>query len=149
MNWFNNGVDQGMNNQMVNMLSNLESEYEIDKIIKALQTNRSNHVEEYNQAYVVYCEDLKKKVKETNRMIDRKEFDLVNVSQNFGLTKPVNCESQYDDLINVFNNMSDTTSGGKIKLSVAQADHVFNDNWEFKVSANLINSTYYARFKKF
>ena len=130
-------------NQMVASLGHVTSKYNVSKIIATLQGFLEAHKIDYAKALEVYQNDVTSKLKELNRLAFRKEFDKIVVHSNLGLITPVNCEKSYEKMIKLFSEMNDQ----EIELSFTDADHIFNDTWDFIVTAKSSNSFYSTRAK--
>lgn len=124
---------------MMRMLD-FKATYKRQDIVDALRKFRDEHVsgfdvakdnfrklrveklaEALDLAEAAKVEESKKKVAEVNQMIE-----------------PQDMRKEYDNLINLFLYTQDTT----VELNSQQADHIFNDNWDWAVSAKFSNSFY-------
>lgn len=135
-------------------LGDITSKYSLDSIISALQKHRENHIKEYDEAVADY---KKLRVERAKAAYD----DIVSgstklVTNNFGLTEPVNNTELYDRMISVFKQskgQQSTTalrpSDSEIDLDFNQADCIFNDHWTWVASAKAVNSMYANRTSNF
>ena len=128
-------------NQMVHSLNDIKSKYNVADIISKLESFLEAHKEDYKKAVEVYQKDMTSKLKELNKLAYKGEFGKIQIQQNLGLITPVNCESSYNKIITVFKAMKET----EIELSFDDANHVFNDSWDFISTAKTTNSFYSSR----
>ncbi len=124
---------------MINMMSSvgdITADYSRAEVLEAMTTNRDAHVSDYGKARELYAkEKLKRarvylrKLKEDPFAVPRHEFDLVT---------PVDAKEAYDKIITALAKMQ----GDSIKLSLDQANCVFNDDWDFARTAKMSISNY-------
>jgi hypothetical protein len=143
--------------QMISGMAGIEAKYLRTEIISALQKFLAEHKISYSDAMVVYAEDVQIKIDEFNKKVRKlnklvKESDstdaivreAVSCTVNFNLVRPVDCTKEYEKLIAVFGFMSDD----HVSLSIDEANHIFNNDWNWIQAANVSNQMYASRIKK-
>ena len=127
---------------MNNFNVRLESEYKVNDIIAELRKNKDAHVADYKKAMEVYLTDLLNCVENFIKKIESGKMPEY-VSNNFGLSIPQNNESSYLKMIKIFSMMQ----VDNVKLSMEDANAIFNDEWSWLATSKLINSSYSSRGK--
>jgi len=127
---------------MISNMASIKANYFKSQLIESLVKFREQHRKEYSDAVEVYQKDvvdaLKKLIARTEGDPNFKEF---SVSANLGLTTPVNCEKEYDQLITVFKAMNTDV----IELNLEEANRILNNDWAWIVSASASNTFYSSR----
>jgi len=125
----------------------MEAKFEVNKLISVLTSFKAAHVEDYAKAVEVYNTDLTARLKEVNKEVNKQLANLAKgekfkpFNANVSLVEPMNCEKEYDKLINLFSSMKDD----EIKLEFDDANAILNDTWGAVVQAKTTNSYYNGR----
>jgi hypothetical protein len=121
---------------MLNRTVNFKAKYSKDAILKSLASNLEAHRAEYVSALEVYTAKKTKLIREFVKAFKADPKTEAHAVNN--LRPPVNAASNYERVIKLFTAAEDQT----IELDSEEADAVFNDQWDFAVSAKLSNSIY-------
>jgi hypothetical protein len=152
-----NDGDDDVAQHMISGMAGIEAMYSRTGIIQTLKDFLADHKVSYSDAMSVYAEDVQVKVDDLNKRF-RKLNKLVKDSfdtdaivkeaamlpNHFNLVRPVDCTKEYEKLIAVFERMSDD----EIKLNIDEANHIFNNDWNWIQAANVSNTMYASRMKK-
>lgn len=117
----------------------VKTKYDKLKIMTSLTKFRDAHVEHYTKAVEAYFIELNKRVATYAEKVKYASVPLPPMSNNFGLTPPVNEFDSYDKMIKLFSLSTDCD----IELTMEEANSVFNDEWDWIKTAKFINETYY------
>lgn len=119
---------------------NIKANYKVEDIITALLKNKEEHIKDYKKAIQVYMSDL---LNAFEVPLAKLEKGLVPdlIPHNFGLNQPRNEEKSYDNMIKLFQSMTDNV----VELDMDDANGIFNDEWDWAVSSKILNSTYSSR----
>lgn len=129
---------------------NLELEYKVEDILARLVANKEKHKKEYAEAVKNYNAKVEEKLLSLSALADTvragRKFDNLRVIQEAAssvvlLAVPKNAEEMYDQYINILRQTESKT----IKLSAEDANAIFNDAWDWAVSASMTNSAYLSR----
>lgn len=119
---------------------NIKTKFNIIDILKSLEANAKTHFDEYCEADKAYRVALKKKVKDTLRLLNNEEM-LNDIFFNYGLKRPINNFDEYHKLIEIFRTAM--KSGEKtVELGTNEANCIFNDDWDWNHEAKSINTSY-------
>jgi hypothetical protein len=121
---------------MISGLHGIEAEYDVSTIKRTLASFRDAHIEQYYIAVKEFQTQYIAAARKVSDAISHTEFP--EVKADFGLTRPILKDKEYDNMINVFSQIVTPT----IKLSMNDANSIFNDDWDFVKHAKFINSTY-------
>lgn len=127
-----------MANMMLGGLASMRSNFSKSEMIESLMKFKGEHVKEYADALEVYQEDVRKKVK---GWVKQTKEPFKNFHPQLGLNAPVNCESAYNEIIAVLAAAKEDT----ISLTLAEANSIFNNNWDWVQSASAQNMFYSSR----
>ncbi len=125
----------------------VETKFNIKDLIKQLQEFKAAHVEDYKKAVEVYNNDLVNRLKEINKDVNKQIGNITkgegykSINLHINLSEPVNCEKEYDKLINFLEHVAEET----IALEFNDANAILNDEWGNLAHAKLLNSTYSTR----
>lgn len=128
---------------MIVSIASISSKYNIQDIIQALEDHKTKHIEDYKKAVAVYQKDILENLKALTKKIRKEIPDGTKtfVERNFSLTPPKNCEDGYQRVIDIFKKSQEQN----IELSMQDADKIFNDEWDWALSAKISNSFYSSR----
>lgn len=124
---------------MTNSL-NIKAKYKVSDLIEALLKNKEEHVSDYEKAIEVYKKDLLDLIEKPIAQLERGELPD-EIEHNFGLVKPLNEAKNYDNMLYIFNSMTD----GEVELSMSDANSILNDEWSWAINAKHLNNTYSSR----
>lgn len=127
----------------------IDAQYSVDYLVRTLQTNRANHVEEYQKAVVIYNDDVEKsleKLKKTVTLRLNGKADDEQVTKVYHewaiIKKPVDATKMYDQYIGLLQQ----SASREIKLSMRDANAIINDEWDWAQNAKFVNSVYSSRY---
>lgn len=121
-----------------NFFANVEAEYPIETILKSLEDFRDRHINDYLVAEKEYRRQFGERLHKALAAFENGE--KVRIPEGLGLEKPKNKSDEYHNLISVFSQMRNNS----VKLSMQQANCIFNDEWDWIRVAKAVNSTYSA-----
>lgn len=132
-----------MSAQMIQSLSEIKADFKVNNLISALEENLKIHKVDYAKALKVWQNDVLTKLEELFQEYDEMSgnFTTCNIPAGLGFRVPVNCESGYIQLINVFKNITTEI----INLEISEANNILNDDWSWAQAAKLSNSFYSSR----
>lgn len=143
--------NNNMAHQMLSNMSGVEADFPVVEILESLRGFKGIHIQQYKDALEVYQKDIIGQtittIKELNDIIVSDtpitDFNYHNtISYNFNKIKaPINCEKEYDKLINMF----EYVQGDTVKLNFNEANRIFNNDWEWVASAAATNLYYSSR----
>lgn len=119
-----------------NRLTSVEAKYKVADIINSLSKFRDEHVKDYEKAIVEYQKKLVSRLEKALKVAQSGKRPQINAG--LSLAVPSNKEKEYNHIINLFK----TTGDVEIALSFAEADSIFNDNWDWIRSAKAVNYGY-------
>lgn len=125
----------------------IKGTYKVSQILNVIKENLATHWKEYDQAMQNF--ELQKAQKFAKLDKDWKKFKQQSIDyetmlssmydwNRFIMSKPVDATKSYQDMYNLFENI--TTED--IELDWNDANVIFNDTWDFAISAKTINSAY-------
>lgn len=115
---------------------NIEIKVKISDLISHLKANKEKHILEYQEAKVLYFENLAKKLKTFQKSIKNKEFRSDNYAPM--LAAPVNAEKQYDQYIKMLEMSQEET----MTISTHEYNCFVEDKWHWAVAASTTNKFY-------
>lgn len=122
----------------INSIS-MTAKYKIADIIAALRDNRDAHTTDYEKALTVYKQDLADALKEATKKLEVGQLPLIHA--NFNLVTPKDETAMYNNTIRIFS----MVQADDVELEIDDANKIFNDEWDWAVSAKLLNSSYSGR----
>lgn len=125
----------------MNSVADIKAKFDRGEIIDALSDHRVAHIAEYQKALKVFRADVIAELKKLTTKAKDSKSKTFPVAHNLGLTAPVDCLEAYDNLIALFERVQDDI----IELEFSEANHIFNDDWEWAKMAKTSNSYYTAR----
>jgi hypothetical protein len=104
-----------------------------EELIKKIRENKEAHIIEYKEAVEAYK-------KEAYKQLDKlkKELDNGNLNIYLNLTVPINCEKNYDDILEMFIWEQDDI----VELSQSEFREYVQDETDFARSAKMSNTFY-------
>lgn len=127
---------------MISSMASIKADFKVNNLIASLEKYLEAHKTDYAKAIVVWRKDVLGKLENLfQEYTDKKQFNEIDIARNLGLNAPVNCESGYTQLINVFKNIQTDT----INIEIEEANKILNDDWSWATSAKISNSIYSSR----
>lgn len=105
-----------------------------DNLLSKLNANMRTHVTDYEEALDGYKEKVQERLCEIKTKVGNGDYEDLNIS----LPKPVSYESEYKRAIAMLEMSVDV----HIKLSEHEFSQYVLDEWTWKQSALLVNSSY-------
>ena len=126
---------------MIRQMASITSKYKLLFLISCLEKSLTEHKEEYLDAIVGYkqrcIEEINKYYSEVYE-VNRDFSEGFNVPSGLGLVVPDDCTKSYTKLISIFKAMQTE----EIELTLDDANHIINNDWDFIQSASVSNSAY-------
>lgn len=119
-----------------NFFGNVEADYPIAEVIMALREHQENHINTYLVAWKEYKRQFGERLHAA--LADFEDGQKVKIEAGLGLRVPENKTTEYQNLISVFSEMK----GDNIRLTMQQANCIFNDEWEWIRYAKFVNTSY-------
>lgn len=128
----------------IGKIGSIETNVKVSTLIDALTKFKAEHVEDYKVAIAGFNEKFLEKQKEAIKELKAAtpNIDFRGLSWNFGLVKPINNETMYDQFIETFNSISTET----ITISVDQLNTIVNNSWDWVGTANATFASYNSKF---
>lgn len=104
-------------------------------LIKALEVNKADHLEEYASAVQDYFAEARRQLNALQRKVRAGDLDG---ELRFMLVKPVNIEGLYDKYIGMFR----MTTDEEIEISAEDYGCIVDNNWDWATSAKATNALY-------
>ena len=122
---------------------NFKSKYSKQAIIEALEKFRKLHIDGFDEARKVYMEKRLELLTEAVDFARTYTEDGLKKSQEkinsiYQLVEPQDMRKEYDNLINLIIKAQDD----ELELDSHQANFIFNDEWDWAISAKVSNSFY-------
>lgn len=126
---------------MQNVFMNFVVEVQVSTILDALKKYREEHIVEYAEAKAMFQSSMIEKANATSARINAGDYSFVH--GNFGLSIPINCLKNYDEIIETFSSINTPT----INLNISELNKITSNSWDWLNSANAINATYSATLR--
>ena len=110
---------------------------EREKLLETVKTNLEQHIKQYNEAVEDYKTGIVILFQENLAKAQTGDLERIKTIENKPQT-PVSYENQYTRVIR----MLEMSSDDYIELSDHEFEHYVLDNWDWKQSFNLVNSSY-------
>jgi hypothetical protein len=113
----------------------------IDKALAAAERNLKDHISELTEATSVWTEKVHIALDELKNSVDREGLKVsYNNLQHLMYQKPVDNRAQYSQYIGALTLAKE--NGDVIEMDEAEYDHIFNDNWDWRVASKTSNAAY-------
>lgn len=103
------------------------------KLIQKIKDNKEAHIKEYNEGVIAYREEANKQLEKL-----KTELDGGSLTIKLQLTTPINCASEYDKVIEMF----DWEVKEEIELSQDEFNEYVHDENDKARTAKFANSFY-------
>lgn len=102
-------------------------------LLEKIRANKENHKKEYEEAVSAYRIEAKKQLNQQKKALEKGDLNI-----HLNLVAPVNMESEYDKLIQIF----EWEVEDHVELSTGEFNEYVLDETHFAVNAKMLNSTY-------
>lgn len=113
----------------------------VDKALEAAERNLQEHIVELNEARTAWVEQVKAALDELKNAVDREGLKVSNDTlQRLFHAKPQDNRANYSRYIGALKLAQE--NGATIEMDEVEYDHLFNDNWNWRVSSKTANASY-------
>lgn len=124
---------------MMHQNLNINVTVKVADLIAALEKNKKKHQEDYKKALEVFFKELDQ---ELHALWSHAHNKNLAVKYTYNKSKPVDNSALYDKYIGMFKMSVEETSN----ISAEDYGCIVDDNWEWALSANLLNMAYSSKF---
>ena len=117
----------------------------VKKALETAEKNLQEHIVELNEATVGWTEKVKTALDNLRDAVNRDGLKASGETLNQLLySKPIDNRANYSRYIGAMK-LAVENGQENIELDEIEYDHLFNDNWDWRVSSKVSNSTYISR----
>jgi len=113
----------------------------VKKALETAEKNLQEHIVELNEATIGWTEKVKAALDALRDAIDREGLKASGENlRQLLYSKPVDNRTHYSRFIGALKLAAENQE--IIEMDEIEYDHLFNDNWDWRVSSKVSNSTY-------
>src|SRR5260221_2612252 len=117
----------------------------VKKALEVAEKNLQEHITELNEATKGWTEKVKTALDNLRDAVDREGVKAENIAlQHLFYSKPIDNRANYSRFIGAMK-LASENGQENIDLDEIEYDHLFNDNWDWRVSSKTRKNTYLIR----